>query len=263
MKKLGKIIIVVLILFVTLVLARNIIIKNAISFTVKALTGLKLGIGDINVNLFGGKIDIHNLKLYNPSGFKEEFMIDLPHAYINCDLPGFLKGNIHLRELSIDLYEFVVVRNEKNELNLNSLKIVKAEKEKKEQKVSKSSRMPNLTIDLLQLKIGKVIYKDYTKQPSPQIKEYNINLDERYENITNSSDFMHLIITKALINTTIAKLANFDMDSFKTIPNSILQGATGTAAGALNAGQKVGTKATNTIKGFLEKTTEGIEKIVK
>ena len=88
----------------------------------------------------------------------------MPEIYVKYDLPAIMGGTIHLPEVRIALDEFMVVKNEKGELNLNSLKVVQAQKkgsaEKEETKTG--ARMPKIQIDTLKLKIGKVIYKDYS-----------------------------------------------------------------------------------------------------
>ena len=82
--------------------------------------------------------------------------------------------------------------------------------EKDDEKKEKT-KMPDLQIDLLDLKIGTVIYKDYSKGTPPKERVFNVNIDERYENITDPQSFVRLIVLKALKNTTIASLTNFDL----------------------------------------------------
>nr|MBC8553647.1 hypothetical protein [Candidatus Brocadiales bacterium] len=71
-------------------------------------------------------------------------------------------------------------------------------------------------IDLLELKIDKVIYKDYSKGTPPKEKVFNVKIDEQYENITDPQSFVRLIIFKALKNTTIASLTNFDLEKLQS-----------------------------------------------
>ena len=105
------------------------------------------------------------------------------------------------------------MKNEKGALNLNSLKVVKAEKEgvKAEEKGGKA---PNVQIDNLRLKIGKAVYKDYS-HGNPSVKEFNVNIDERYTNITNLYAVVSIIVVKTLSNTAIANLTSFDLNGLK------------------------------------------------
>ena len=205
---------IVFVILIALFLGKNMIIKTSVTTGVKAMTGLKLSIRSMNVGVFRSLIGINELQLYNPSGFKDKLMMDLPEIYVDYNLGAIMGGKAHLEEVRLHLKEFIVVKNEAGELNLDSLRVVKeteGEVAEKDDGKKEKTEMPDIQIDLLELKIDKVIYKDYSKGTSPKVKEFNVNIDERYENITDPQSFVRLIIVKALKNTTIASLANFDI----------------------------------------------------
>ena len=76
-----------------------------------------------------------------------------------------------------------------------------AEEPEKNDSGKEKTEMPDIQTDLLELKIGKAIYKDYSKGTPPKEKVYNVKIDERDENITNPQSFVRLIIFKALKDT--------------------------------------------------------------
>ncbi len=207
-----KIIIIPAIVFaiiIALFFGKNMIIKTSVTTGVKAMTGLKLSIKSMDIGVFKSLIGINGLQLHNPEGFEDKLMIDLPEIYVDYNLSAFMKGKTHLEETRLHLKEFTVVKNNAGVLNLNALKVVKSDEEGKEE--TQKTKMPDIQIDLLELKIDKVIYKDYSKGTSPKIKEFNVKIDERFENITDPQSFVRLIIISALKNTTIASLTNFDI----------------------------------------------------
>jgi hypothetical protein len=214
---------IVLVIIIALFFGKNMIIKTSVTAGVKAMTGLKLSIRSMNIGVFKSLIGINGLQLHNPQGFEDDLMIDLPEIYVDYNLGAFMKGKTHLEEVRLHLKEFIVVKNEAGELNLDSLKVVKAAEDEKggEEEAEKGdgakekAKMPDIQIDLLALKIDRVIYKDYSKGGSPKVKEFNVNIDERYENITDPQSLGRLIIVKALKNTTIASLANFDIGTLQ------------------------------------------------
>ena len=214
MKKGWIIAIAVLVALVVLSVSKDLIIKVVVEKGVEIATGLKIDIGSLNVGIFKSAVSMKSLRVFNPSQFKDRVMVDMPEIYADYDLPAIFAGNIHLRDLRIDLKEFVVVKNEKGELNLNSLKVVKAKNEgvKPEEKGGKA---PNVQIDNLRLKIGKAIYKDYSVHGGPSVKEFNVNIDERYQNITDLYAVVSIIVVKALANTAIANLTSFDLNGLK------------------------------------------------
>jgi hypothetical protein len=196
------------------------IIKTSVTTGVKAMTGLKLNIRSMNVGVFKSLIGINELQLHNPQGFEDKLMVDLPEIYVDYNLGAIMGGKAHLEEVRLHLKEFVVVKNEAGELNLDSLRVVEEAEEVEEPEKSDSGKekteMPDIQIDLLELKIDKVTYRDYSKGTPPKEKVFNVKIDEQYENITNPQSFVRLVIFKALKNTTIARLTNFDLEKLQS-----------------------------------------------
>jgi hypothetical protein len=266
---------IVFAILIALFIGKNMIIKTSVTTGVKAMTGLKLSIGSMNVGVFKSLMGINELKLHNPQGFEDDLMIDLPEIYVDYNLGAFMGGKAHLEEVRLNLKEFIVVKNANGQLNLDSLRVVQsAEDEKgKEEGTEKGddekekTKMPDIQIDLLELKIDRVIYKDYSKGTSPKVKEFNVNIDERYENITDPQSFVRLIIVKALKNTTIASLANFDIGKLqKGLTETVrktTEKALETQAKAVEAGKDlIEEKTTETTKDAVEKAADAIKKIL-
>jgi cytolysin (calcineurin-like family phosphatase) len=94
-------------------------------------------------------------------------------------------------------------------------------------------------IDELDLKIGKVIYKDYTKGGSPSVKEFNVGIEEHYTNIDNPYAFASLVVFKALANTNVASMANFDLNGLKAVSSEAMTSAKETVKQAAEGIKKV------------------------
>ncbi len=271
MRKLFIIVSIIFVLLVAVFFGKNLIVKTSVKAGVKAMTGLKLNIKSMNVGILNSLIGINGLQLFNPPGFVDELMVDLPEIYVDYDLGAFIKGKIHLEEVRLNLKEFSVIKNEKGELNLDSLRIVEEKKDEKvegeEKKEKEKTKMPELQIDVLELKIGKVVYKDYSKGTPPKSKEFNVNIDERYENITNPRAFISLIIVKALKNTTIARLTNFNLGALQENVTGKLKETTQkvmeTADKVIGTGKDdVGKKVKEAAKETIEKTTDTLKKFL-
>ena len=254
---------IVLVLLIALFFGKNVVIKTSVTAGVRTMTGLKLSIRGMDFGIFKTLIGINELQLYNPSGFVDKLMIDCPEIYVDYDLGAFMKGRTHLEEVRLNLKEFIVVKNEAGELNLDSLKVVKEEevidKDKKEK-----SKTRELQIDILELRIDKVVYKDYSKGTPPKVKEYNVNIDDRFENITDPKTFGRLIIVKALKNTTIASLTNFDLGKLQRgISGTVrktAEKALETPGRAIEIGKDAGEKARETAEEKVKKAIEAEKK---
>jgi uncharacterized protein involved in outer membrane biogenesis len=241
MKKVWIILLTVVGVIIVVLLAKDFIIKASVEKGVELVTGLKLKIGSLNVGILKPIIDIKNLKLLNPVDFSDRTMVEMPEIYVNYDLPAIIGGKIHLPEVRLALREFVVVKNAKGSLNLDAFKTVQAQKEGKPSAQNTSGKAPQIKIDTLQLNIGKVIYKDYSKGSAPDVKEFNVNLNERYTNVDNPQALVNLIVVKALMNTSISALTNFN-----------LKGLEGSIGGVVAGAEKMTSTAVDKVKGILK-----------
>lgn len=255
MKKAAIIIGIISALVIGAFLGKNLVARAALSRGVTAITGLKFTAESVNVGVFKSSIDMKGLKLLNPSGFTDPVMVDIPRIYVDYNLGDCIRKKVHLEELILHLEEVVVVKNKEGELNLDCLKVVKDEKEKEttdEGEEEKEGKAPDIQIDVLALRIGKVVYKDYSRSSSPKSREFKVNIDERYENITDLQELGRLVAVRALTKTTIAQLADFDLGSLHKGLGDITSAATtGIEKGAeevLGVGKEAAREATKTIE---------------
>lgn len=247
---------------VVLLAAKNVIAKLAVSAGVGAVTGAKLEMRSLEVGLFRSRVHAQGVKLHNPKGFPEKIMADLPELYVDYDLPAFFTGKTHLRELRVHLKEFIVVKDAQGRVNLESLKPVqKAKEEGKEKKPKPETKPGAFRIDDLHLKVGKVIYKDYSGGGAPRIEEFPVNLDEHHQNVNDPTALGALIVTRALFKTGVAKLANLDLRALESYGHGLLK-ATGTAidAATKTATGAAGT-AVDTAGGVLEGAGEALQNL--
>lgn len=219
MKKLGIIIGIIIVVIVLLLIFKNVLIKTAVEQGTKRTTGLELNIGDMDVGLLASKVDITDMQLLNPAGFPDKVMINIPQFLVDVELASFFKGGAHVETIVLDLKELMVVRNKDRKLNLSALKSVSEKQQKGEKPVEeeakKEKKAPQVVIDTLVLKIGKVTYKDYAWGKKPFTKTFTIGINEVYRDITDPKKLVNLIIVRALQKTNIAQLANFDLGSLK------------------------------------------------
>lgn len=266
MKKLITIAVTVIAVLVAVGIVKDVAIKTAVEKGAEMVTGLRLSMSGFNAGILRSVVSIRGLKLHNPKGFTDPVMINMPEIYVAYDLPAILGGVIHLKEARINLAEFVVVKSKDGRLNLDSLKAVTAQKQGKPAQ-DKSGKPMKMKIDLLKLKIGKAIYKDYSGA-TPSVKEFNINIDDTYTNIDNPNTLVSLIVVKALSGTAIASLANFDVGSLSNSVSGSLdsaQKAVATAQATMTAamaGSKDTFKAAGTtVKGTTDAAKKAAESL--
>ena len=235
MKAVKKILLVILIIFAAVFLFKDLLARLIISSAVKAMTGYELKIKSINIALLKSQVGVGGLLLHNPQGFPDKLMVDMPKIFVYYDLGAFLKGKAHLRELAINLKEFTVERNAAGKLNLDNLKPFLASK----------GKPVEFKIDVLNLAIGKIVFKDYSAGQVPSVREFKVNLNERFENIDNPEKLIKLIVVRSLASTNIAGLTGFDLNSWKKEVSGTIK------------------QATSAVSQTIQQTTGGLEKDIK
>ncbi|MFH2137546.1 MAG: AsmA family protein [Candidatus Omnitrophota bacterium] len=223
-----SIIAVILVLLVVIAVGKNIIAKEAITKGVKAITGLTLEIKKMNIGFASTLIGIEGLQLFNPDDFEDRIMVDLPEIYVDYDLKAFLDKKIHLEEVRLKLNEFVVVTRADGTRNIDALNAAPAKDEKKPKKEAapkEQGKAPEFKIDVLQLKVGKVVLVEYDRKGKRSVKEINVNIDERFENIDDPQKFVRLIVTKTLMKTAL------DVGNWKDGVSGLLKDSTGVVTG--------------------------------
>ena len=229
---------------------KNSIAKVILVGGIKAIAGVDASIEHMDVGLLRTSVGVHGLRIANPRGFPDPTMVDMPELYVDYALLPFFAGQVHLQEVRIHLREVVVEKNATGQLNLASVTAVRQAQTARPAQAPPPGKPTPLLIDVLQLQIGKVVYKDYTAGPQPRVQEFIVHINERYEHITNPQALASLIVVKALAKTTIARLANFDVTALRGQAEDALTGAATLATHALDSaaglGENVGEEAART-----------------
>jgi len=233
MKKFAIFLIVIVLVISAIVVAKNIIVKSAVISGVKAITGLTVNMENIDVGVLNTFIGIKQLTLLNPPEFPDPVMLDMPEIYLDYNLSSLIDKKLHIEELRVNLKKFVVVRNREGKLNLDLFRMDQSGKEhkvspeeKKAVEKDKKSKMPELKIDVLELKIDRVVFKDYSRSTPPKINEFKVNIDERYENITDTQSLVGLIVAKSLMNTEISRHFKSGLNQLKNELKTSIDGST-------------------------------------
>ncbi len=235
MRKLKATLGIVVFLIVGLFVTKNLIAKAVVIGGAKAITGLNVGVRSIHVGFPKTAVQVKGLRVMNPSGFPDSVMVEMPEIYVDYDLGSLLKGKPHLETIRLNLQELDVVKSADGKLNLNSIKALQAGKPAAAQ-TQPAASAPEFQIDVLELKVGKVVYRDYTGGGTPKIKEFAVNIDERYEHITNPYTFAGLVVTRALFKTTVGQLANFDVAGLQTNVANALKASAGALTETMTKG---------------------------
>ena len=209
---------VVLVLIVALVAARSALIKGSAQKAIAKMTGFGLDVGGIHVGLVSPVFEIKDLKLNNPPDFPDAEAFEVKRVFVKYDLMSFMGDNPHLYEIDLNISKAVVVKKADGETNLERLEKAgegqggKGEG-KKEEKTPEAKPVPEekkpapqVRIDLLTLKLGTVEVRDYSRGgDKPEVFTYELNVDRRFENVTDLN-VVSTVIAAEILNNVGGKL---------------------------------------------------------
>ena len=234
MKK-SKILIILFVVIVVLSFTKDAIIKFSVEQAVHAAIGVRVTIGSLRVGFLSKQVvDIKDFKVLNPPGYADRVMVEIPQIYVEYDFKTVFSNKLFIHDLQLYLKEFQVVKNEKGVSNVEGIKLPES-KEKKD-----------IAIGNLHLKIAKVGFKDYSQNP-PLVKEYDVNLDEQFQNIENLNALVRVVLVRAMTTSAVKNFVNFDTAELQHSVEGIV--SKGVVSGVNNAIQK----ATDSLKSLFGK----------
>ncbi len=235
-KLLWKILAVLVVLLVILFLARNVIARKSVEYGAKKITGFPLEIGSVDLGLFSGKVDVHDLKLMNPPEFPEKMFVDMPRLYVDYQLGSMISGAPHVNDMLINIKQLVVVKNNQGESNAQKLKGVVSSG-------GGSSKSSKYTVDKLRIHVGTVTIKDYS-HAKPTERNITLNVDATYNNITDSTDITRLVLLTVMSQAHLPDIGIKTEDLKKGLGNvsnaagEALKGATDVTKGLFDSIKK-------------------------
>jgi hypothetical protein len=205
MKKMTVPVVGALVFFLLLGVFKDQIIKAWIIIAAKEITGAEVSISQFSLSLVRQSARIKGFRLYNPPGFPQEVLADVPEVFIALDVPALLRDQLHLRHVRLSLKELRVIKNRDGKMNYEALRI-------RQEKAGAPGEAPpegtaggagkslKMRIDLLTLSIGDVMIKDYTVPgEEPSLKVFNINMkNKELKDITDASQLVSLVMFSAL-----------------------------------------------------------------
>ena len=201
---LGIVFLVVVLLAVAGLLFKGQIIEYVLVKGAKKAMGVEVTVGEISFDKTKKVLEIDDFKVYNPQGFPEGVMMDMPEVIAEIDTAALRKKKVHLSRLEVNLKELVVIKDKDGKLNVDALSLEGVSDNGEEGKGQKTDDSSMLQIDLLLLSIGKVVSKDYTKGEKPKIDVYDVNVEKKeFHDIPGEDELVAIIVSQSLMPTAI------------------------------------------------------------
>lgn len=166
-------------------LARNFLVRKALEAGVERQTGFPLTIGAVDFAPFAGRVELRDLRLDNPPGFRERAFLRLPALRVDYDTLSVLRRRPHLRALSVEASEAFLVTDDKGEKNTAKLDAAGG---------SATPRRPlPYRIDALRVRVGTVTIVDESRGKSAR-RKLALHVDRTYRNVTASTSLSALVL---------------------------------------------------------------------
>lgn len=199
LKKSLKIIFVLLLLSaLSAIVLRNQLCKQLILTATNKITGLKLSIRKLNLDILSSSLRLQGIAILNPHGFNSEVLANVEEIVINYNLLGSIRGELHLNQVKVKINKLNIIRNSKGQTNITSFKNKIAEGKttlnapsltaknsitSNKKKLKKTSR-PKIKIDRLEVSLKKAVFTDYrTKIGRPTVIVFTSNEPFIFKNV--------------------------------------------------------------------------------
>ena len=246
LKILGVLLLLLVLLMLGTVLARDGLARWAVQKIITAKTGFGLDIRRLHISLLQPGLELEGLKLTNPADFPEPGALEIEKLKLSYDCAASTKQETRLPEVTLDLPTVVIVRKADGEVNFQRF----AKQKKEETPVASGEPAPpsqppgqpqppaenkpprQVRIDHLNIRLGTVYVRTYVPgEQQPREQKFVMNVDRKFENVTNH-DFKN-------IGTQL-----FLEIMFKSSPDALVN----LGAGLLSGGQDLGQGAGNQVK---------------
>ena len=116
-----RLFVLAVVLVVVAVLSLDSILRVMMEHRIRAQTGMDAEIGRLSVGLVEPRIEILDLKLYNPPDFGGTPFLSIPEIHVEYDRAALALSKLHLTLVRFNLGELDIVKNQAGQTNLFGL----------------------------------------------------------------------------------------------------------------------------------------------
>jgi uncharacterized protein involved in outer membrane biogenesis len=195
----GAVVVVLVLVVVGLVLARDSIARSIITKAV-AKTGFGLELKQLHIALAPPGVEVEGLKLTNPPDFPEAGALEINKLKVSYDRKASTKEEARLPEVTFDLPSLIIVRKADGEVNFQRFaKQAKGKSPAADQPEPQPQPQPTppstpkekkpaqkVRIDNLNIRLGTVCIRTYVQgEKEPREQKFTMNVDKKFTNVTN------------------------------------------------------------------------------
>jgi len=117
-KWLFRLLLLAVVLVVILALSLDSLLRVYMEHNLRAQTGMDAEIGRVSLGWFEPRLEIRDLKIYNPAAYGGTLFLDIREIHVEYDRRALLRSELHLTLLRFNLGELDIVKNAAGRLNV-------------------------------------------------------------------------------------------------------------------------------------------------
>ncbi|MBI4432520.1 MAG: hypothetical protein HY592_03455 [Candidatus Omnitrophica bacterium] len=195
-KRLG----IALLVVIVLLFLRDALLEAAAERVSSQILGTPVKIGRLSLSLMRHQLEVRDFQVVHPQGFPKGILLSIPRVKADYDAGALWRKKLVLNSLEVEMKKVVIVKNADGRLNVDALKVARQKPDQEKKPAQKTEFRANV----LKLKIGKIIYKDYSLGPKPVIEMIDLDMKEAtYNGIASAGELFALVLTESLKHTAI------------------------------------------------------------
>lgn len=178
-RRLLKVAVLCLLALTGVVFCRQVIAQKTVETLFAEITGFPMRVGSVQIAPWHSQFAADRIQLFNPPEFCDRFFADIPRFDVDYEAGSFLRERPHFTRADLHIREIVIVKNTNGHSNVEQLRGLGA--------VGTNATGIRFQIDTLNLRLGHVIFKDYTGS-KPEVRTRNLNMAVTFRNVTETTD---------------------------------------------------------------------------
>ena len=203
-----RVVLLAVVLVVIFFLSLNSIARVLMEHRIRAQTGMDAEIGSVSIGLLEPRMEIRDLKLFNPPSYGGTPFIDIPEFHVEYDRVALAESKLHVTLLRLNLGEVDIVKNEAGQTNIFALGLALPLPGPKKGgiAVARPPQLPDFrkqtglsfeTIDALNISVGTLKFIDLKDQSRNRTQKIGID-NFVIKNVKSPADLLGLTVLIAL-----------------------------------------------------------------
>lgn len=239
----SKLLVLAAALLVLVAAAWVLLLPRIVTSTIRRQTGFEVKVEHLRVNPFTADMVIRGLVVRNPEGWPIREFVDLREFRAEVNLFSLIGDRVEADEVVLDIARVTLVRNPEGMLNAVKFKEGfggdGAKPADPAPKPGEPGPAPKFLIKHMVVRLDHITYADHSRA-RPSVREYPLNINRELRDVDSVAELLNPLYT-ANVAVVSEALGGMFQDSVEILK--------GTGETLKDAGQK----ATETVKGFLDK----------